>query len=160
MTAKNADAPDMNLVVSESLNHVADLLESGKVEWGQGEGADGSARYSLLAAVNEFAAQAEPPAPLLPRWATAILFRRTERVWAVIGHGDVTDYNEEEGRTVKEVVDVLRAAASMDSPLHVCPDCRIEYVCEDAACVGHPARPDDELAREILCRRCWPDRPW
>ena len=121
---------------------------------------DGAA-FTLLDAVNEFAADVEPAPQLLPpRWVWAIRFRRSERVWAATGDMDAAWWNAMSGRTVEDVVEALRTAASMEPPLHLCPDCKIEYVCADLACVGHPARPDDELAREILCRRCWPDRPW
>lgn len=161
MTARPPDpALDVNAAASESLDHVADLFESGEIAWTPWPLEDGAA-FSLLGAVNEFAADVDPaPQVLPPRWGWAIRFRRSERVWAATGGMDVALWNAMSGRTVEDVVEALRTAASMEPPLHLCPDCKIERLCVDLACVGHPARPDDELAREILCRRCWPDRPW
>ena len=153
-------ALDVNAAASESLDHVADLFERGAIVWTPWPLEDGAA-FTPLSSVNEFAADAEPtPQVLPPRWGWASRFRRSERVWAATGDMDVAWWNAMPGRTVVDVVEALRTASSMEPPLHLCPDCKIEYVCADLACVGHPARPDDELAREILYRRCWPDSSW
>ena len=80
---------DLNAVASESLDYVADLFESGAINWTPWPLDDGSA-FTLLQAVNEFAADVEPAPQLLPpRWGWAIRFRRSERVWTAIGTMDV-----------------------------------------------------------------------
>ena len=63
-------ALDVNASASESLDHVADLFESGAIVWTPWPLEDGAA-FTLLAAVNEFAADVDPAPQLLPLRAGA-----------------------------------------------------------------------------------------
>ncbi len=59
MTTSATDSSlDLNAVTSESLDYVADLFESGATSWTPWPLDDGSA-FTLLQAVNEFAADVE-----------------------------------------------------------------------------------------------------
>ena len=67
-TSSTVPRLDLNTVTSESLEYVADLFESGAISWTPLPLDDGTA-FTLLQAVNQFAADLEPANQLLPpRW--------------------------------------------------------------------------------------------